>query len=120
MLGSIPYGPGFHLGTAAWNGDHDPQVRSEERGSLAVYHLDESPYHMFGGLEVCDNAVFHRPDSLDIRIRSLVHQPGLCSNGHRLFRVHVYRDDRRLIDHDLVFHENDGVGRSEVDCKFLG
>jgi hypothetical protein len=81
----------FDLGDAGRDADHDPRVNE----LFAVMHLlNEEAQHLFGGVEVGDDAVFERSDGEDIAGRAAEHLLGLDADRQDLPEVAVDRNHR--------------------------
>jgi hypothetical protein len=88
-----------------------------------VYLGDEVLDHLFGDIDVGDDAVAQRADRFDA-VGGLAHHQ-LCVVADRLDPLDSVqrfdRDDRRLIEHDaLAANVNNRVRGAEVDCHVLG
>src|SRR5205085_2816813 len=74
--------------------------------------------HLFGYVEVGDNAVLHRPNGDHAFWRASEHPLGLEADSLDLLRRAVDGDHGRLIENDpLALHVNEGVGGSEVHAN---
>ncbi len=92
-----------------------------EPPAAPVRFADEVRQHFFGGLEVGDDAVFHRLDGHDVTRRPPEHFLGIGAHGFDAAIGFVNRDDRRLADDDpFAAREHAGVGRPEVDGEIVG
>ena len=118
MLGGVADGAFLHFRGAGRDADHHAQARGEER-TLVVDHLDEFADHLLRGVEIGDDAVLERADSLDILVLLALHGLGLGADGRAFAGEFVDGYDGGFVDDLLVVHENDGVGRSQVDGEFL-
>ena len=119
VFGGVADGADLDFGRSGRDAYDDLQVRREEALMLAVDFADKTADHHFSGLEVCDDAVPQRADSLDAGIGPFVHQLGLLSDCDAFVRMVVNGYDRRLVQGDLVVLEDDGIGRPEVHCQLL-
>ena len=111
----VLHGPFLDLGYLRRNRDDDPWANQER---AAVGLSNEMLEHLLGDLEVGDHAVLHRANGLDVA-RSLA-QHFLGPGADRLDPVGdpVDSDDRRLDHGDSTTpHIDQGIGRSEIDCK---
>ena len=119
VLGGVTHCPDFHFRGAGRDAHDNFEVGAEEAAVLAADLLDEASDHHFGCVEVGNHAITQRPDGLYAGIDFLVHQLGLLAQGNALAGIVVYCDDARLVQHYLSVLVYDGVGCSEVNCKFL-
>lgn len=82
--------------------------------------LDEVVQHPLRDFEVGDDAVFHRTNGDNVPRRAAKHLLGFFADRFDLSIVLVNRDDRRFVDDDaLVLHEDEGIGRAEVDGEIV-
>ena len=119
MFGGVADGPDFDFGGTGRDAHDELEVRGEEAAVAGVDLADEAADHHFCRIEVGDHSVAERTDGLDARIGLFVHEFGLLAEGNALARAIVDGHDGRLVQHDLVILENDGVGGAEVDGQFL-
>ena len=83
--------------------------------------LDEVVQHLFGLLEVGDNAILHRLDRDDVAGGTAKHLLGFLAHGFDLAGDAVDSDNRRLVDDDaFAVRENEGIGRSKIDREIAG
>ena len=69
-----------------------------------VHLADEMLDHLFGHVEVGDDAVAHRADRLDAARRAAQHQLGILAHGQNLLLavLDVIGHDRGLVQHDAL------------------
>ena len=89
-----------------------------EHPALAVHLMNEVLDHLFGHIDVGNNAVTQRPDRLDA-VGSLAHHE-LCVIAYCLDALDpvqgLNRDNGRFAEHaTLPFYINKGIGRAEVN-----
>ena len=118
VLCRVTYSPDLHLCAAFGDADYHLEVGCEE-GALVVDHLDESPDHLLGGVEVGDDSVAQGADGLDVGVRLLVHQLGFLPDCYGLAVGLVKRYYRWFVHDYLAVLKDDGVGRAQVHCQFL-
>ena len=49
----------------------------------------------------------------------LIHHLRLTTNSYHLISAAIKGNNRRLINHNLIITDNDGIGRSQVHCNLL-
>ena len=78
--------------------------------------LDEVGQHLFGDVEVGDDAILHRLDRDDVAGRAAQHLLRFATDGFDAAVDLVDRHDRRLVDDDAAaFRIDAGIGRPEID-----
>src|SRR5262245_122960 len=91
-----------------------------------MHLLDELLQHLLGYGEVGDDAVFHRPDHIDVPWRFAEHLLGFLADGlDRAFAVWstflADGDDRWLVEHDsFAAHVDQRVRGAEIDREVVG
>src|SRR5439155_817290 len=104
------------LGDAGRDADDHARTRIQQR-ALAVHLADEVVEHLFGDVEVADDAVLERTDGDDARRRAPDHPLRLGADREHRAGPLILRDDRRLGDDDPApAHVYEGVGGAEVDA----
>src|SRR5450631_970150 len=108
----------FYLRNLGGHSDHDARMHQH----LAVVRLlDKVIQHLFGDLEVGDNAVLHRLDGDDVARRTAQHLFRLFADRLYLTGVLVDRNDRGFVDNNaLAPCVDEGVGRPQIDRKIAG
>ena len=84
-----------------------------------MYHLYQSSHHLFAGREVGYDSVAQRSDSAYVCVLFFIHHLGLLAHGDHLVCSPVESHDRRLVNHNLIIRDDDGIGCTEVHCYFL-
>ena len=84
-----------------------------------MYHFDEATKHLFGCVEVSDNAIAQRTNHTNLVVRLFVHLLGHIAHGNHFFRVAVEGHNGGLIDDNLTIANDDGIGGTEVNGQFL-
>ena len=115
---AIFHSPLLHLGNTRRYSYHHPQCRREE-SVVEFHHLDKLAKHIFRRLEVSDDTVTQRPNSLDILMGLAMHHHSAFAHSHNLVGVTLDSNNRRLIDDNLVIIDDEGVGGAEVYCQFF-
>ena len=93
-------------------GEPVPGVRSCR---IAAGTADKILDHPLGHLIVADDAVFQRPDHIDVRGVAPEHRLCVLTDLYDPVFLGVHRYDRRLLEHDaLAFHKNQKRGGSEI------
>ena len=82
-------------------------------------HLDETAHHLLTSSEVGNNAIAQRTDGAYVVVRLLIHHLRLCTNGNHLVGAAVESNNRRLVHHNFVIADDDGVGGAKVHCYLL-
>ena len=119
MLRRVAHSSDLNFGRTRRNTDHHLDVRCKDRAALAVYLFDESADHHLSCVEVCDDSVPHRADSLYAWILLVLHEFRLLSEGENLAGAVVDGNDTWLIQHYLVILKNDSICGTEVHRQFL-
>src|SRR5215470_9235782 len=107
----------FDLRDPGRNADDD--ARPHE--CAASMHLgDEVMQHLFGDVEVGDDAVLERPDGDDVARRSTEHRLRLVSDGQNGVVGLMDRDDRGFVEHDpFAADVHQGVRSSEIHREVI-
>ena len=62
-----------------------------------------------------------RANDVNIGVLAAHHLLGMRSDGERFVRIAVQRNNRRLVDHDILsFDVNQGIGRTQIDANVIG
>ena len=118
MLATVAHGAYLNLGRSGGDTYHHSQ-RWREPVVLFAYFLNHAANHLLGGVEVGNNAVAQRAYGGNALVHLAVHLAGGLAYGDGLHRLGVEGYHTRLINHNLVVVDDDGVGSSQVDCNFL-
>ena len=84
-----------------------------------MHHLDESAHHLLTRCKVGNHAIAQRTNRADVVVCLLIHHLSLLTHGNHLVRAAVKRYDRRLVHHNLIIADDDGVSGTEVHRYFL-
>src|SRR6516225_998127 len=83
--------------------------------------LNEMAEHRFGNLEVCDDAVLHRPDRYYIPWGSSQHALGFLANRQNVRGSRLNRDDGRLSQNNpSIPYVDERVCRPKIDTNVVG
>jgi hypothetical protein len=103
-VGRVFDGALLHLGNLGRHTDHDARMHQH----LAVVRLlDEVVQHLFGDLEVGNDAILHGLDGHDVAGRAAQHLLGLLAHGFHLAGVLVDGHDGGLIHNDALAGRKD-------------
>ena len=108
----------FNFCNARWDADNHLQLRRNPF-LLLVNHFDHSPDHVLCSLKICNNTIFQRSDGFNALIFLTKHLHGLFANGNYIACSFFHRDDGRFVHHNFILVNNQRVGRSQVNSKFL-
>ena len=118
MLGRVAHGTQLHFRRATGHADDHAQ-RGREEPRPRVNHLDKSAHHLLASREVGYHTVAQRAHGTYVVVCLLIHHLGLRTHGNHLVGMPVESYYRRLVNHNLVITDNNGVGRSQVHGYFL-
>ena len=82
-------------------------------------HLDKTAHHLLTSREVGNHAVAQWANGTYVVVGLFIHHLGFLADRDHLASTAVKGDDRRLIDHDLVIADDDGVGSAQVHRYLL-
>ena len=118
VFGRITHGTKLYFSTSRWHSD-DHSQRRRKQTTPGVYHSDQSAHHLFARRKVSYHSVAQRTDRSDVVVSLLIHHLCLLPDSDHLVRTAIKGYDRRLIHHDFIIADDDGISRSEVHCNFL-
>ncbi len=118
MFRGVAHGADLHFGRSGGDAYHHAH-RGAEPAALLARFLDESANHHFGRPEVGYDAFAQRAYGADPFGLASLHHLSFLAHGDHLAGRHFNGYDRRLVDHNLVVVDDDGIGRAEVDGYFF-
>ena len=84
-----------------------------------MYHLNQSTHHLLASREVGNHTIAQWTDSTYILMSLLIHHLRLVTYSNHLVGTAIQSHNRRLIYHNLIIADNDGVGSAKVHGNFL-
>src|SRR5690606_14654326 len=100
---------------ARWDTNYH-SVRSRKVSLMStINHFYHAPDHLFSCMEIGYNPILQWTYGFDIFMRFLRHLLCLPPYGQNLISGFVYRNDRRLVYHNLLFMNNKGIGGTQID-----
>jgi hypothetical protein len=114
----VPHGTDLDLGAS--RGDtYDHPKAGHEKLVLGIDHFDHPAHHLLGSVKIRDHSVTQGPDGFYVFVCLSLHHTGGLSNSQRFSRVLVNGDYGRLVNHYLIVVDDDGIGGTQVNGKFL-